>query len=182
MSRIGIKPVELPKGVTVTTAARAVTVKGPKGELRIEHRPEVGVAVQGASVQVSNLRPARDRAARAYHGLTRALIKNMVVGVSQGYEQKLEIEGVGYQVKKAGQKLVLTLGFADERQVDIPKGVDVDVPTPTSLIVRGCDKQAVGQLAARVRKLRPPEPYKGKGIKYEGEHIIRKAGKTAGSS
>ncbi len=182
MSRIGKKPIALPKGVTVTSASRRVTVKGPKGELTMDHRPEVGVAIEGGEVTISNNRPARDAAARAYHGLTRALINNMVVGVTKGYEKKLEIEGVGYQVKKAGTKLVFALGFANEIPIAVPKGVDVDVTSPTALIIRGCDKQAVGQLAARIRKLRPPEPYKGKGIRYEGEVIRRKAGKAFGSA
>ncbi len=182
MSRIGNKPVDLPKGVSISTSARTVTVKGPKGELYFEHRPEIAVSVDGPLVKISNLRPQRDRHARAYHGLTRALIRNMVVGVSLGYERKLEIEGVGFQVKKAGTKLVFALGFADDRQVDIPKGVEVDVPTTTAIVIRGCDKQVVGQLASRIRKLKPPEPYKGKGIRYEGEVIRRKSGKAFGSA
>ena len=182
MSRIGRQPVSLPKGVTVTTAARTVTVKGPKGELAIEHRPEVEVSVDGGQVLIGNLRPARDAAARAYHGLTRALIRNMVIGVSEGYTKRLEIEGVGYQAKKAGTQIVLALGFANEVKVDVPPGVDAEVATPTVINIRGCDKQAVGQLAARIRKLRPPEPYKGKGIRYAGEIIRRKAGKAFGSA
>lgn len=182
MSRIGKKPVELPKGVSLTTAIRTITVKGPKGELHYEHRPEVKVSVEGSRVNIENLRPARDATARAYHGLTRALVQNMVVGVTTGYERKLEIEGVGYQVKKSGAKLVFSLGFANEIPVEVPAGVQVDVTSPTALIIRGCDKQAVGQLAAQIRKLRKPEPYKGKGIRYEGEVIKRKAGKAFGSS
>jgi large subunit ribosomal protein L6 len=182
MSRIGNQAIQLPKGVTVSTSGRRVTVKGPKGELSIEHRPEVAVRVDGAVVTVENQRPARDRHARAYHGLTRALLNNMAIGVTQGYEKKLEITGVGYQVKKQGDRLVFSLGFADDRVVEIPKGIEVDVPTATAIAVRGCDKQMVGELAARIRKLRPPEPYKGKGIKYDHEVIRRKAGKAFGSS
>ena len=182
MSRIGNTPIDLPKGVTVSTAGRNVTVKGPKGELSYEHRREVAVAIDGAVVTVQNLRPARDRQARAYHGLTRALIRNMVVGVTECYERKLEIHGVGYQAKKQGDRLVFNLGFADDRVVEVPAGVDVELPNATSIMIRGCDKQKVGQLAAKIRKLRPPEPYKGKGIKYDNEVIRRKSGKAFGSS
>ena len=182
MSRIGKKPVEIPKGVTVATQGREVTVKGPKGELKYEHRREIAVNVDGSEVVIENLRPERDREARAYHGLTRALIQNMVLGVATGYEKKLEINGVGYQVKRQGQRLVFNLGFADDRVLDIPAGLDIDVPSATAIIIRGCDKQMVGEFAARIRKLKPPEPYKGKGIKYDYETIRRKAGKAFGSA
>ena len=182
MSRIGNKPIQLPKAVTVTSAGRTITVKGPKGTLAIEHRREVSVSVEDGVVQVANDRPERDREARAFHGLTRSLIQNMVTGVQEGFEKKLEINGVGYQVKKQGEQLVFNLGFADDRVIDVPKGLDVELPNATSVVIRGCDKQQVGELAARIRKLRPPEPYKGKGIKYDYETISRKAGKAFGSA
>ena len=183
MSRIGNQPIRLPKGVAVTTApGRMVTVKGPKGTLEIEPRREVTVDVEDGVVRVVNTRPQRDASARAYHGLTRALIQNMVAGVAEGFEKKLEITGVGYQVKKQGDRLVFNLGFADDRVLEIPKTLDVDLPNATTILIRGCDKQQVGEFAARCRKLRPPEPYKGKGIKYDYEVIKRKAGKAFGSS
>ncbi len=182
MSRIGNQPIQIPKGVTVTTASRQVTVKGPKGELKIETRPEVDVSVDSGVVAVANKRPARDRDARAYHGMTRALIQNMVTGVSEGYERKLEITGVGFQVKQQGKNLVFNLGFANEIVVPIPSTVEIKLPSATALSVSGCDKQQVGAFASMIRKLRPPEPYKGKGIKFEGEIVRRKAGKAFGSA
>ncbi|MHC4076810.1 MAG: 50S ribosomal protein L6 [Planctomycetota bacterium] len=182
MSRIGKKPVAIPSGVTVTTSAGSVAVKGPKGELSIATRPEVSVNVEDNRVMVNLLADAADGAARAYHGLTRALIQNMVTGVTAGYERKLEIHGVGYNATLEGNKLVFNLGFAHAVSVDIPKGLTVECPNQTTVIVRGCDKQQVGELAARIRKLRPPEPYKGKGIKYDDEIVHRKAGKAFGSA
>ena len=182
MSRIGNQPVEIPSGVTVKADGRNVAVKGPKGELKILTRPEIEVSVEGAQVIINNPRPERDRQARAYHGLTRALIQNMVVGVNQGYQKKLEINGVGYQVKQQGQQLVFNLGFANDIVLDIPKTVEIKLPNATSIEISGCDKQQVGEFAARIRKLRPPEPYKGKGIKYDTEIIRRKAGKAFGSA
>jgi len=181
MSRIGRNPIAVPEGVTVDTNARVVTVKGPKGTLTFEHRPEVGVVVDDGSITVENRRSGRDREARAHHGTTRAILNNMVVGVTQGYERKLEIIGVGYQAKAAGRQLTFSLGFANEVVVDVPEGLDVELPNATTVIIRGCDKQQVGELAARIRKLKPPEPYKGKGIKYDFEVIRRKAGKAFGS-
>jgi large subunit ribosomal protein L6 len=178
MSRVGNKPIALPNGVTVTTKDREVTVKGPKGELKYEHRPEVAVELEGTSVVIKNMRPARDREARAFHGLTRALLQNMVIGVSQGYERKLEINGVGYNAKLEGKTVVLNLGFANQLRVPVPATVECEVPSQTSIVVRGCDKQKVGEFAASIRRLRPPEPYKGKGIKYDDEVIRRKAGKA----
>jgi large subunit ribosomal protein L6 len=182
MSRIGSSPVAIPKGVEVNAAGGAVAVKGPKGELKLQHRPEVAVAVEGDRVLVTRLGSEADRRVRAFHGLTRALIQNMVVGVSEGYEKKLEINGVGYNVKHEGNKLVFNLGFAHTVSVDIPAGITVECRNPTNISISGCDKQMVGELAARVRKLRPPEPYKGKGIKYIDEVIKRKAGKAFGSA
>jgi large subunit ribosomal protein L6 len=181
MSRIGKQPVAIPAGVTVTAGAGSVAVKGPKGELAINTRPEVSVEVQDNTVVVSVV--AVDAGgARAYHGLTRALIQNMVTGVTTGYERKLEIHGVGYNASLEGPKVVFNLGFAHQVFVDIPKGLTVECPNQTTVIVRGCDKQQVGELAARIRKLRPPEPYKGKGVKYHDEILHRKAGKAFGSA
>lgn len=182
MSRIGKNPVRLPKGVSIATSGRTLTVKGPKGELAYTHRPEVEVEVDSALVTVHNRRPARDKVARAYHGMTRALLQNMVKGVSDGFERKLEINGVGYTVKKEGDALVFALGYAHPVRVPIPATVQVDVPVQTQVVIRGCDKQQVGQFAAALRSLKPPEPYKGKGIKYDDEVIRRKAGKAFGSS
>lgn len=182
MSRIGRTPVAIPSGVEVTAANGSVKVKGPKGELSFDHRHEVGVEVEDKQVIVKRLAPEADKQARALHGLTRALIQNMVVGVTEGYEKKLEINGVGYNAKLEGQKLVFNLGFAHTVSVDVPKGIEIECKNPTNIAVRGCDKQMVGELAARIRKLRPPEPYKGKGIKYAEEIIRRKAGKAFGSA
>ena len=182
MSRIGKSPIPIPSGVKVTAADGNVAVKGPKGELKMSHRPEVGVDVGEKEIVVKRLTDETNREARAFHGLTRALIQNMVIGVTDGYEKKLEINGVGYNCKQEGQKLVFNLGFAHTVSVDIPQGIDVELKNPTNIAIRGCDKQMVGELAARIRKLRPPEPYKGKGIKYADETIRRKAGKAFGSA
>jgi large subunit ribosomal protein L6 len=175
-------PVVIPSGVTVVTKDRLVTVKGPKGELKYKHRPEIDVKVDGGKITVANTRPRYEKAARAYHGMTRALLQNMVTGVAKGYERKLEITGVGYTIKLEGKNLVLNLGYAQPVKVPVPITVQVDVPNQTSMIVRGADLQQVGLFAAQVRKLKPPEPYKGKGFKYENEVIRRKAGKAFGSA
>jgi len=175
-------PVPIPSGVTVAAKDRVVTVKGPKGELKYKHRPEVDVQVDGGQIKVTNRRSPYEKAARAYHGMTRALLQNMVTGVAKGYERKLEISGVGYTVKVEGKNLVLTLGYANPVKVPVPATVQVDVPTQTTLVVRGPDLQQVGLFAAQIRKLKPPEPYKGKGFKYENEVIRRKAGKAFGSA
>ncbi len=182
MSRIGKQTISIPSGVTLSVQDREVSAKGPKGELQLGLRPEVSVEVDGSTVTVGSLRPSTDKASRAYHGMTRALINNMVVGVSQGYEKKLEINGVGYNAKLEGSKVVLNLGFSHNVSVDVPAGVTVLVPSQTAITISGCDKQAVGELAAKIRKLRPPEPYKGKGIKYDTEVIKRKSGKAFGSA
>jgi len=182
MSRIGKKPVAIPSGVTVTASTGSVAVKGPKGELSIDTRPEVSVDVEEKQVLVRVVASEVDGSTRAYHGLTRALIQSMVTGVTEGYERKLEIHGVGYNATLEGNKLTFNLGFAHSVSVNIPKDLTVECPNQTTVIVRGCDKQMVGELAARIRKLRPPEPYKGKGIKYDDEIIHRKAGKAFGSA
>jgi large subunit ribosomal protein L6 len=181
MSRIGKAPIAIPSGVTVTSEGGSVLVKGPKGQLEINHRPEVDVKVEDNEVRVERSADTTDRRVSAFHGLTRALINNMVIGVTDGFEKKLEINGVGYNCKSEGKSLVFNLGFAHTVSVDVPEGIDVELKNPTNIAVRGCDKQMVGELAARIRKLRPPEPYKGKGIKYADEVIRRKVGKAFGT-
>ena len=177
MSRIGKKPVSIPDGVNVDVAGRRITVEGKLGKLEWTHRPEIEVAIDDG--QVVCKRKKEDRQSRALHGLTRAYIQNMVVGVSQGYEKRLEIHGVGYLGAVQGDILQLRVGFANEVHKKIPSELDVTCPDQTHVVVKGTDKQQVGQFAAEVRAVRKPEPYKGKGIRYEGEQVRRKAGKTA---
>jgi large subunit ribosomal protein L6 len=179
MSRIGKKPIPLPDGAKVSVADRAITVEGKLGKLQYIHRPEINVQVDDQSKSVVCSRDSEDRTVRAYHGLTRALINNMLVGVTQGYEKKLEIQGVGYLGAIAGDVLQLRVGFANEIHKKIPKGLQVTCPDQTHIVIKGTDKQQVGQFAAEVRAVRKPEPYKGKGIRYDGEQVRRKAGKTA---
>jgi large subunit ribosomal protein L6 len=179
MSRIGKKPILVPSGAKVNVAGRAVTVEGKLGKLEYSHRPEIGVTVEGDGKSVVCTRTSEDREIRAYHGLTRALINNMLVGVTQGYEKKLEIQGVGYLGAIAGDTLQLRVGFANEVHKKIPQGLTVTCPDQTHIVIKGTDKQQVGQFAAEVRAVRKPEPYKGKGIRYDGEQVRRKAGKTA---
>ena len=177
MSRIGKMPVAIPAGVEVTVAdGNLVTVKGPKGTLTQQLQPSMTIKQEGAELLVS--RPDDGKENRALHGLTRALLHNMVVGVSEGFKKELEVNGIGYRAAKEGKNLVMNLGFS--HQVIVPEipGITVEVPGPNKIIIHGCDKQAVGQFAAEVREKRPPEPYKGKGIKYTDEVIRRKAGKT----
>lgn len=179
MSRIGKKPIEIPAGVKVNIAGRTVNVEGPLGKLSYEHRSEVSASVSedGKSVQVERNRD--DAEGRKYHGLTRSLIQNMVIGVKDGYEKRLEVVGVGYVVSLQGDTLSLRVGFANEIKKKIPTGLDVSCPDQTHVVVKGCDKQKVGQFAAEVRAVRKPEPYKGKGVRYQGEHVKIKPGKTA---
>ncbi len=179
MSRIGSKAVAIPSGVTVSVSGSVVTVKGSKGELKYTLLPEVTVAVEGDSVKVG--RKDDSSAARERHGLTRTLLRNMTVGVSQGYDKQLEMVGVGYKAQIKGKILVLSLGFSHPVEFPIPAGIEIaqDEKNKNILYVRGIDKQLVGQTASDIRSLRPPEPYKGKGIKYGGEQIRRKAGKAA---
>jgi large subunit ribosomal protein L6 len=180
MSRIGKLPVAIPKGVAVEkSSAREVKVKGPKGELTIELRPEVDVKVDGGVVHVSRDGDTRD--ARAYHGMTRALIHNMMIGVTQGYQKTLEIVGVGWNAAVAGSKVTLNVGFCKPVVIDLPKSVSAAAPNPTTINLWGADKQLVGQFAAKIRSSRPPEPYKGKGVRYKGEYVRQKAGKSFGS-
>lgn len=177
MSRIGQKPVAIPSGVKVSVADRVLTVEGKLGKLTYAHRPEIEVVVENGEVLCR--RKDDERASRAYHGLTRALVQNMIVGVSQGYEKKLEIQGVGYLGAIQGSTLQLRVGFANEVHKQIPKELQVTCPDQTHILIKGTDKQKVGQFAAEVRAVRKPEPYKGKGIRYDGEQVRRKAGKTA---
>ena len=179
MSRIGKKPVVIPANVTVTVAeGNVVTVKGPKGELTNKFHQDMILNVEGNVLTVS--RPDDEAQHRALHGLTRTLINNMVEGVEKGYSKELEVNGVGYRAEKKGNQLVMRLGFSHEVFVDEIPGITVEVPTPNKIIISGIDKQVVGQFAAEVRGKRPPEPYKGKGIKYTTEVIRRKVGKTGG--
>ncbi len=178
MSRIGKLPIKVPKGVTVTVNGHAVQVKGPKGELaRTLHR-EMGVSVDGDVVRVT--RPSDEDRHKALHGLSRTLVFNMVEGVTKGYQKQLEITGVGYKAEVRPYGLQLALGFSHTIEYKAPKGIKLTAPVPTQIVIEGADKEMVGQVAAELRNLRPPEPYKGKGIKYAGEQIRRKAGKAGG--
>jgi len=181
MSRIGKLPIPVPSGVTVEEKSRSVTVKGPKGTLNLDLRPEIDVSIDGSVVNVTPNGSGPARESRAFHGLTRALLANMVHGVHTGYEKKLEIIGVGWNAQGQGKKLTLNIGFCHPVIFDVPEGLEVETPKPVHIIIRGADKHAVGQFAATVRAVRPPEPYKGKGIRYEGEHVRRKQGKSFGS-
>ena len=177
MSRIGRKPIELPEAVTVELAPGRISVKGPKGELDQRLSPEMKVEQDEGTITVQ--RPTDRGEHRALHGLTRSLIANMVEGVTDGFEKRLEIQGVGYRAQLKGKNLELALGFSHPVSIAAPEGIEFEVPQPTEVIVRGIDKQLVGQVAADIRKRRPPEPYKGKGIRYRGEHVMRKVGKRA---
>ncbi|NLL45647.1 MAG: 50S ribosomal protein L6 [Clostridiales bacterium] len=176
MSRIGRAPITIPSGVEVKLDGSVITVKGPKGTLTRTLNPEVKVDIQDGVINVS--RPTDAKPHRSLHGLTRTLINNMVVGVTQGYSKELEVNGVGYRVQKQGKQIVMNLGFSHHVIVDEVEGIQVDVPNPNKIIVSGIDKQLVGQFAADIRSKRPPEPYKGKGIKYANEVVRRKEGKT----
>jgi large subunit ribosomal protein L6 len=181
MSRIGKQPIEIPSGVDVTVGEDAVVVvKGPRGELTQRVHPEMRLVRDEAVLRVE--RPTDEGFHRSLHGLTRSLIANMVEGVTKGYEKRLEIVGVGYRASLRGQDLEIAAGFSHPVIVQRPEGVEFEVPQPTRITVRGNDKQAVGEIAAKIRKIRPPEPYKGKGIRYEGEHVRKKAGKAAKTS
>jgi large subunit ribosomal protein L6 len=177
MSRIGRKPITLPDGVSVELAPGRVSVKGPKGELEQTISPEITIEREDGTLTVQ--RPTDRGEHRALHGLTRSLIANMVEGVTDGYEKRLEIQGVGYRAQLKGSTLELALGFSHPVSVQAPEGIEFEVPQATEIVVRGIDKQLVGQVAADIRKRRPPEPYKGKGIRYRGEYVARKVGKRA---
>ena len=176
MSRIGRKPIAIPAGVTVTVDGNNVTVTGPKGTLNSTVNPAMTVAVEGATVVVS--RPDDDAKNRSLHGLTRTLIANMVEGVTNGFTKELEVLGVGYRVAKQGKDLVMNLGYSHQVIMSENDDIKIEVPDPNKIKIIGIDKQKVGQFAAEVREKRPPEPYKGKGIRYVGEYVIRKEGKT----
>ena len=178
MSRIGKMPITIPAGVEVKLNGNCVTVKGPKGELSYTHHADITVAVEGETVVVT--RPTDNKEHRAMHGLTRTLIANMVVGVTEGYKKTLDINGVGYRAQKQGSNLVMNLGYSHQVFIDEIPGITLDAPAPNKIIVSGADKQVVGQIAAEIREKRPPEPYKGKGIKYIDEVIRRKEGKAGG--
>jgi large subunit ribosomal protein L6 len=178
MSRIGKRPIEIPSGVTVQVdAAGHVTVHGPKGELRQQVPTRMLINIDESTLTVA--RPTERGEDRSLHGLTRTLIANMVEGVTTGFEKKLEIQGVGYRATLAGSNLELAVGYSHSVRIEPRKGIEFEVPVPTQVVVRGIDKQLVGQTAAEIRKVRPPEPYKGKGIRYEGEFVRRKVGKRA---
>jgi large subunit ribosomal protein L6 len=179
MSRIGVKPVSVPGNVKVAVSGRKVLVEGPLGKLEMEHRPEVEVRWDDKARQVVVSRRSEERLAKSLHGLTRALINNMVKGVVTGYEKRLEIVGVGYLGSIKGDTLSLRLGYANEVKKKVPVGLQVTCPDQTHIVVKGCDKQLVGEFAAEVRSLRKPEPYKGKGVRYDGEHVKLKPGKAA---
>ena len=177
MSRIGRKPIPVPEAVTVEVAPGRVAVKGPKGQLDQVLSSEMKVEQSDGVLTVE--RPTNRGEHRALHGLTRSLIANMVAGVTDGFEKRLEIQGVGYRAQLKGKDLELALGYSHPVSIEAPDGIEFEVPQPTEIIVRGIDKQLVGQVAADIRKRRPPEPYKGKGIRYRGEHVARKVGKRA---
>ena len=177
MSRIGRKPIPVPEAVTVEIAPGRVAVKGPKGELTQVVSQEM--AVEQAEGTVTVQRPTDRGEHRALHGLTRSLIANMVSGVTEGFEKRLEVQGVGYRAQLKGRNLEMALGYSHPVSIEAPEGIEFEVPQPTEIVVRGIDKQLVGQVAADIRKRRPPEPYKGKGIRYRGEHVLRKVGKRA---
>src|SRR6202047_4677227 len=181
MSRIGKQPVALPAGVKVQVGEGKVRVEGPKGKLELAYHRNMNVQLDdGAKVILIN-RPDDERLNRALHGLTRSLIANMVEGVTKGFEKRLKIEGIGYQARLDKKRLVLTVGYANAVEMAPPEGVAVELTDPTTIVIRGADKQKVGQFAAEVRRVRPPEPYKGKGIRYEKEQVRRKEGKSFAS-
>jgi large subunit ribosomal protein L6 len=177
VSRIGKHPIAVPDGVEIDVKPGVVSVKGPKGELSQAVSPDMKVEQSNGTLTVE--RPTDRGEHRALHGLTRSLIANMVEGVTDGFEKRLEIQGVGYRARLQGKALELSVGYSHPVSVTAPEGIEFEVPTPTQVIVRGIDKQLVGEIAARIRRSRPPEPYKGKGVRYAGEHVRRKVGKRA---
>jgi large subunit ribosomal protein L6 len=177
MSRIGRQPIPVPSGVELTIEPELVRVKGPKGEL--QERISRDMKVEQGDGEITVTRPSDRRDHRALHGLTRSLVANMVQGVTDGFEKRLEIQGVGYRAALKGKDIELSVGYSHPVTIEAPAGIEFEVPQPTRIAVRGSSKQAVGEVAARIRKVRPPEPYKGKGIRYEGEYVQRKVGKRA---
>ena len=177
MSRIGRQPIPMPSGVELTVEPELVRVKGPKGEL--QERISRDMTVEQADGEITVKRPSDRRDHRALHGLTRSLVANMVQGVTEGFEKRLVIQGVGYRAAIRGKDIELSVGYSHTVTIQAPEGIEFEVPVPTQIIVRGYSKQVVGEVAARIRKVRPPEPYKGKGIRYDGEYVARKVGKRA---
>lgn len=177
MSRIGKKILEIPQGVTLTNNSNVITVKGPKGELTRAFNPEMTIKVEDNVLTVE--RPSDAKEHRSLHGTTRAILGNMVEGVTNGYQKSLDLIGVGYRATKSGNKLVLNVGYSHPVEIQPEEGIEIEVPSNTKIIVRGIDKERVGAVASNIRAVRPPEPYKGKGIRYEGEFVRRKEGKTA---
>ncbi|KGX89344.1 50S ribosomal protein L6 [Pontibacillus marinus] len=177
MSRVGLKLLEIPEGVEINIDGETVTVKGPKGELTRNIHPDMTVKIEDNVLTVE--RPSDKKAHRELHGTTRSLIGNMVEGVSKGFEKSLEIQGVGYRAQKQGDKVIVNAGYSHPVEVEKREGIDIEVPSQAKITVKGIDKELVGAVAANIRAIRPPEPYKGKGIRYEGEHVRRKEGKTA---
>jgi large subunit ribosomal protein L6 len=177
MSRIGKKPIEVPSDVTVTIDGSNVTVKGPKGELSRTFHQDMNIKLEDNTVVVE--RPSDNKLHRSLHGTTRSVLSNMIEGVKNGYEKALELIGVGYRATKSGSKLILNVGYSHPVEIDPEQGIEIEVPANTKVVVRGIDKERVGAIAANIRDVRPPEPYKGKGIRYEGEYVRRKEGKSA---
>jgi|SRR5690625_516073 len=177
MSRIGLKVIEIPEGIEIKNDDNLVTVKGPKGELSQQLNSDMIIQIEGNELTVE--RPNNSKLNRSLHGTTRSLIANMIEGVSKGFEKSLEIQGVGYRAQKQGTKLVVSAGYSHSVEIEQPEGIEFDVPTNTQVIVKGIDKELVGALSAKIRGIRKPEPYKGKGIRYQGEFVRRKEGKTA---
>lgn len=181
MSRIGRQPIVIPAGVKVNVAGSTIKVEGPKGKLEMTAHPNMKVSLEDGGKVIKVARPDDDRLNRSLHGLTRSLVNNMIVGVTKGYEKKLKVEGIGYQARLDKKAVELTVGYANKIVKEPPAGVTVEVPDPTTIIVKGADKQAVGQYAAEIRASRKPEPYKGKGVRYENEVVRRKEGKSFSS-
>lgn len=177
MSRIGKKILEIPQGVTLTNSSNVITVKGPKGELTRSFNPEMTIKIEDNVLTVE--RPSDNKEHRSLHGTTRAILGNMVEGVTNGYQKSLDLIGVGYRASKSGNKLVLNVGYSHPVEIQPEEGIEIEVPSNTKVIVKGIDKERVGAIASSIRAVRPPEPYKGKGIRYEGEFVRRKEGKTA---
>ena len=176
MSRIGLKPITIPAGVDVNIDANTVTVKGPNGTLSMDAHPNMAISVEGSEIIVS--RPNDEKENKSLHGLTRTLVANMITGVTEGFKKTLEVNGVGYRVQLQGNNLVMNLGFSHQVTMEAPEGIKIECPSANAIVISGADKQKVGQFAAQVRERSPPEPYKGKGIKYSDEHIRRKEGKA----
>lgn len=176
MSRVGRKPIPIPSGIDVKVDKNSVSIKGPKGQLKQDFHPRIGINVDAGNILVS--RSSDDKLDRSLHGLTRSIISNMITGVTKGYEKALEISGVGYRAQVQGKSLMLTLGFSHPVEFKLPEGIDAAVDKQTNITIKGIDKYLVGQVAANIRSLKPPEPYKGKGIKYSNEVVRRKEGKA----